>query len=46
MLYNIQGTKTIEIRYRYNNRRKSIMVGTPEPELLKEALYSVFSSAK
>lgn len=38
MLYNIQGAKAVSIEYTSNGKRKSVMVGSPEPERLKEAL--------
>jgi len=38
MLYNIQGSKAVNILYTSNGKRKSIMVGSPEPEQLKKAL--------
>nr|WP_299074110.1 hypothetical protein [uncultured Allomuricauda sp.] len=38
MLYNIQGSKAVSIEYTSNGKRKLVMVGSPEPERLKEAL--------
>ncbi|WP_258103257.1 hypothetical protein [Marinoscillum sp. MHG1-6] len=38
MLYNIQGSKALRIVYLRDGKRKSVMVGTPEPERLKGAL--------
>ncbi len=38
MLYNIQGSKAVNIEYTSNGKSKSVMVGTPEPEQLKKAL--------
>lgn len=38
MLYNIQGSKAISIKYIRNGKSKSVMVGTPEPELLKRVI--------
>lgn len=38
MLYNIQGSKALIVRYLSKGKRKSVMVGTPEPEKLKKAL--------
>ena len=38
MLYNIQGSKAVNIEYISNGKRKLVMVGTPEPEQLKKAL--------
>lgn len=38
MLYNIHGSKAVEIVYVKNGKQKSVMVGTPEPEQLKRAL--------
>ncbi|MEO9512305.1 MAG: hypothetical protein ABJN84_06390 [Flavobacteriaceae bacterium] len=38
MLYNIQGSKAVKIEYISKGERKSVMVGTPEPEQLKKAL--------
>ena len=38
MLYNIQGLKAIKIDYTSSGKRKSVMIGTPEPDQLKKAL--------
>lgn len=38
MLYNIQGSKAVKIEYISNSKSKSVMVGTPEPERLKQVL--------
>ncbi|SHM44909.1 hypothetical protein SAMN04488057_101487 [Cyclobacterium lianum] len=38
MLYNIQGSKAIKIDYMRKDKKKSVMVGTPEPGRLKKAL--------
>lgn len=38
MLYNIQGSKAVNIKYMGNGKSKSVLVGTPEPERLKKAL--------
>jgi len=38
MLYNIQGSKAVMIKYLKNGKSKSVMVGTPEPEQLIQAL--------
>lgn len=42
MLYNIQGSKGIRITYIENEKTKSFMVGTPEPEKLKKVLNENF----
>lgn len=42
MLYNIQGSKAVNIKYIRNGRNKSVMIGTPEPEQLKKALEDNF----
>lgn len=42
MLYNIQGTKAVEIKYISNNKSKSVMIGSPEPERLKSVLDESF----
>jgi len=42
MLYNIQGSRAVEIKYLSNGKSKSVMVGTPEPERLKQALVDNF----
>lgn len=38
MLYNIQGSKALEIKYISNGKSKLVMVGTPEPKRLQQAL--------
>ena len=38
MLYNIQGSKALRVKYRKNGKNKKVMIGTPEPELLKAYL--------
>lgn len=38
MLYNIQGSKAIKLEYISSGKRKSVMIGTPEPKKLKEVL--------
>lgn len=38
MLYNIQGSKALDIKYISNGKNKKIMVGSSEPERLKQAL--------
>ena len=38
MLYNIQGSGAVRIFYQKNGKNKSFMVGTPNPEELKEVL--------
>ncbi len=42
MLYNIQGSKAIKIEYISNGKSKLVMVGTPEPERLIQALEENF----
>ncbi|WP_159038497.1 hypothetical protein [Brumimicrobium mesophilum] len=42
MLYNIQGLKAVKIKYISNGKSKSVMIGTAEPEILKEALEKHF----
>lgn len=42
MLYNIQGSKAVKIKYVSNGRSKSVMVGSPEPERLKQVLEDNF----
>lgn len=42
MLYNIHGLKAVRIIYISNGKSKSVMVGTAEPERLKEALEGSF----
>lgn len=43
MLYNIQGSKAVEIKYLGNGKSKSVMIGTAEPELLVKALEDNFN---
>jgi hypothetical protein len=38
MLYNIHGTKAVRVNYLREGKRKSVMIGTPEPERLKAVL--------
>lgn len=38
MLYNIQGTKAVKISYTTNKKKKSLMIGTTEPEKLIRVL--------
>ncbi|MFT6867757.1 MAG: hypothetical protein ACJA08_002601 [Cyclobacteriaceae bacterium] len=38
MLYNIQGSKAVEIQYVSEGKSKLVMVGTPEPERLQKFL--------
>lgn len=38
ILYNIQGTKAINLVYEYNGRMKKAMIGTEEPQKLMEAI--------
>lgn len=38
MLYNIQGTKAVNISYTRNKKKKSVMIGTTEPEKLMRVL--------
>ncbi len=38
MLYNIQGSKAVALRYVSNGKSKFTMVGTPEPAKLKQVL--------
>jgi len=38
MLYNIHGSKAVRIEYITNGKRESVMIGTPEPEQLKNSL--------
>ena len=42
MLYNIQGSRAVEIKYVSNGKSKSVMIGTLEPERLKQALEDNF----
>ena len=42
MLYNIQGSKAIRIKYISNGKSISVMVGSPEPERLKQVLDDTF----
>ena len=42
MLYNIQGFKAVRITLIKNGKKKSFMVGTPEPEKLKKVLEDNF----
>ncbi len=38
MLYNIYGPDAVRIKFTHNGKKKSIMVGSPEPEKLQHAL--------
>jgi len=42
MLYNIQGSKAVNIEYISLGKSKSVMIGTPEPERLIKALDESF----
>ncbi|MBT8263060.1 MAG: hypothetical protein KJO05_09580 [Bacteroidia bacterium] len=38
MLYNIQGSKAVEIKFISKGKHKSVMIGSPEPEKLQRAI--------
>lgn len=42
MLYNIQGTKGVKITFRDGGRKRTIRIGTPEPEALMDAIKKEF----
>jgi len=42
ILYNIHGLKAVKIKYSNSGKSKSMMIGTAEPELLKEAFEKSF----
>lgn len=44
MLYNIQGFKAVKLEYQHKGKNISVMIGTPEPERLKESLEKIFSN--
>lgn len=41
-LYNIHGSKAVRLEYRREGKSKSIMLGTPEPEKLKDIIEKHF----
>lgn len=41
-LYNIHGSKAVRLEYRREGKSKKIMLGTPEPDKLKESLEKHF----
>ena len=44
LLYNIQGSKAVRLVYQNRNKKKTIMLGTTEPEVLKRVLEKTFNS--
>lgn len=44
MLYNIHGTQAVSVRYRVKGKEKHVMIGTPEPQRLKQVLEGQFSA--
>ena len=40
MLYNIQGTRAVQLEYMHNGELKTVLVGSPEPEELIRNLQS------
>ena len=44
MLYNIHGSKAVQIKYLTNGISKSVMIGTPEPKRLTQKLKKAFPS--
>jgi len=43
MLYNIHGSQAVRLEYQHKGKSKSVMIGTPEPEQLKDYLEKNFS---
>ena len=43
MLYNIHGLKAVRIKYLSTGISKSVMIGTPEPQLLSKKLKEAFA---
>lgn len=43
MLYNISGPKAVEIKFTRNGKNKTILVGSPDPDRLKQALETTFT---
>lgn len=46
MLYNIHGSKAVRLEYRREGKSKTAMIGTPEPEKLKDSLIHCFGITK
>lgn len=46
MLYNIQGTRAVLMEYMHKGELKTVMVGSAEPEKLKELLDARFANSK
>lgn len=45
-LYNIYGSKAVRIEYRREGKSKKIMLGTPEPDKLKDTIEKHFGLTK
>lgn len=43
MLYNIHGTRAVRLRYHIKGKEKHVMIGTDEPERLKQVLEKQFA---
>lgn len=46
ILYNIHSLKAVRIEYQKGGKQKRIMIGTPQPEELKEFLQHKYNSGK
>lgn len=44
LLYNIQGSKAVRLVYQNKSKKKTVMLGTTEPEVLKRVLEKNFNS--